>query len=365
MKSKQKINEKKVLMIAPVFLLLVFAGIFHALGGGSGGSANDIAATGINQTLPDAAFKKTEPGDKLGIYEMTARDSAKVKSSGLSSDGLGLGSGNGLHAGNPADPTTELTAKLEALNKELSKPGPAVNSASGAGAVGVSGPAAGQPASIKSDVDRLEFLMKSMQDKREEDPEVAQLNDMLDKIISIQNPELASQKLRAEVGSRPALLDSQFRAVPAIIVERQKVGQGASVKLRLLDTLRIGSMLIPKGHELFALSQLSNHRLLLNVKNIRLGTSIIPVNLSVYSLDGMAGLDAPAAELGMAAGAGFNDAVQGMQFLGMDQSIGVQAAGAGIDAAKSLLTKKVRKVRVPLKAGFKVLLRNNQIGRQR
>ncbi|MBB6271850.1 hypothetical protein HDF26_002307 [Pedobacter cryoconitis] len=367
MKTKEKINERKVLMIAPVFVLLVCAGIFYALGGGSGAYAAQLTASGINQSLPDAAFKKAEPGDKLGIYEMTARDSAKVKSIGLSAGGVaGSGFGSAAHA-TSTDPTNELTAKLEALNKELSKPSPplAFGTANTSAGLGVPGNVRAQPASIKNDVDRLESLMKTMQDKREEDPEVTQLSGMLDKIISIQNPELVSQKLRLNAGIQRALPDSQFRAVPAILVDKQKVTQGASVKIRLSDTLRIGSMLIPKGHELFALTQLSNHRLLLNIKNIRLGTSIIPVNLSVYSLDGMPGIDAPEAELEVAAGAGFNDAVQGIQFLGMDQSIGVQAAGAGIDAAKSLLTKKIRKIRVPLKAGFKVLLRNNQPVQQR
>lgn len=369
MGTKEKINEKRVLMIAPVFVLLVCAGAFYSLGGGAGVKANELTASGINQSLPDAAFKKPEPGDKLGIYEMTARDSAKVKSSGATDGqviGSGIGSGFALGIGNApgarnADPTTELSAKLEALNKELAKPSPPTAVGSSGIGTGFSNAGHGQPASIKSDVDRLESLMRTMQDKREEDPEVTQLSGMLDKIISIQNPELAAQRLR--VGAKLGLSaapDSQFRAVPAVIVDKQKVSQGASVRIRLLDTLRLGNMLIPKGHELFALSQLSNHRLLLNIKNIRLGTSIIPVNLSVYSLDGMAGIDAPGAELGVAAGAGFNDAMQGMQFLAMDQSIGVQAAGAGIDAAKRLLSKKVRKMRVPLKAGFKVLLRNNQ-----
>lgn len=366
MGTKEKINEKRVLMIAPVFVLLVCGGMFYSLGGGSGAKANELTASGINQSLPDAAFKKPEPGDKLGIYEMTARDSDKVKSFGAA-DGQGIGSGLALGLGNTlggrnTDPTTELSAKLEALNKELAKPSPPVAVGSSGIGTGFSAAGQGQPASIKNDVDRLESLMRTMQDKRKEDPEVTQLSGMLDKIISIQNPELAAQRLRvdAKLGLSAAAPDSQFRAVPAIIVDKQKVTQGASVRLRLMDSLRIGAMLIPKGHELFALCQLSNHRLLLNIKNIRLGTSIIPVNLSVYSLDGMAGIDAPSAELGVAAGAGFNDAMQGMQFLSMDQSIGVQAAGAGIDAAKSLLSKKVRKVRVPLKAGFKVLLRNNQ-----
>lgn len=331
-------------MIAPVFVLLVLAGIFHALGGGTKSDAA-LHSSGINQQLPDAAFKKAEPKDKLGIYELTQKDSAKVKSLSFSGTDLGFQPKD--------DPTTQVSAKLEALNQELLKPQAPVSTSASLG------PKAHAAPGIRGDVDRLEGLMKVMQDQKEEDPEVTQLNGMLDKIMSIQNPELLARKLRSEAN---VPVDSQFRAVPAVIVDRQKVSQGASVKLRLMDSLRLGKMLIPKGHELFALVQLSNHRLLMSVKNIRLGTSIIPANLSVYSLDGMPGIDAPGAELGIAAGAGFNDAVQGVQFLGMDQSIAVQAAGAGIDAAKGLLSKKVRRVRVPLKAGFKVLLRNHQPG---
>jgi Conjugative transposon, TraM len=49
-----------------------------------------------------------------------------------------------------------------------------------------------------------------------------------------------------------------------------------------------------------------------------------------------------------------------MQLLSMDQSVATQAASAGIDAAKELLSKKVRRVKVKLKNGFPILLRNNQ-----
>ena len=42
----------------------------------------------------------------------------------------------------------------------------------------------------------------------------------------------------------------------------------------------------------------------------------------------------------------------------LDDSWGAQAAGAGIEAAKSLLSKKVKLVKVVVKAGYMVLLRD-------
>lgn len=80
----------------------------------------------------------------------------------------------------------------------------------------------------------------------------------------------------------------------------------------------------------------------------------------VYSLDGMPGIPAPEAELTGAVNGGTDDAIRSMQFLSMDQSIGVQAAGAGIDAAKSLFSKKLKKVRVKLKADYPILIRINK-----
>ena len=69
--------------------------------------------------------------------------------------------------------------------------------------------------------------------------------------------------------------------------------QGGIVKLRLNDTIRVKGMLIPKGQLFFCNASITNQRLLLEIKNIRLGNAIIPVNLVVYSLDGLPGMNAP------------------------------------------------------------------------
>lgn len=349
--EQQKKDKRKILLVLPLLVLPFMALAFYALGGGKGnGSPNQhVSQKGINTSLPDASFKGAEePQDKMGFYQQSDRDSSgRNNDNGIKNvaDRLGF---NGLEEDRQ---TKAINEKLKALNTEIAKPTPvAGNSGSGA--------ARPQPSSMKNDVDRLEALMKAMKENKGEDPEMAQLSEMMDKIIAIQNPGMVQDKLKQQP-ALPVKTDSAFKAIPAIIEGNQKVAQGAVVKLRLLDTIHLKDMVIPKNQLLFGSCNITNQRLLLTIKNIRLGSSIIPVDLSVFSLDGLIGIDAPEAELGEAAGNGATDAMQGMQFLSMDQSIGVQAAGAGIDAAKNLLSKKVKRIRVKLKGGQQILLRNN------
>ncbi|GGI23349.1 conjugative transposon protein TraM [Pedobacter mendelii] len=345
METRQK-DHKKVLLFLPILVLPFLALAFYAMGGGKGNeNLQQTSRPGINTHLPDATFKKDEPVDKMGFYQQKDRDSANKNGIENVADRLGFKQEDDFQ-------TKQINEKLEALNKEIAKP---VETRSYQARNNVS---ESQSTSIKSDVDRLEALMKVMQGNKNEDPEMAQLSSMMDKIITIQNPQLVQEKLRTQQSYGA---DTTFKAISAVIEGNQKVAQGGVVKLRLLDTIHLKGVVIPKNQLLFGSCNITNQRLLLSIKNIRLGNAIIPVDLSVFSLDGMIGINAPEAEISEAAGSGVNDALQGMQILSMDQSLGVQAAGAGIDAAKSLLSKKAKRIRIKLKAGQQLLLRNNQI----
>src|SRR4051812_22061243 len=135
---------------------------------------------------------------------------------------------------------------------------------------------------------------------------------------------------------------------------------GGAVKLKLTDSVTIKDQLLPKGQQLFGVCQVTNQRLLLTIQNIRLEKQIIPVNLTVFSLDGMPGIPAPEAELGGAAAGGADNALQAMQLMTMDQSLGAQAAAGGINAAKGLFSKKVKKIKVKLKDEYPILLKINK-----
>jgi hypothetical protein len=52
--------------------------------------------------------------------------------------------------------------------------------------------------------------------------------------------------------------------------------------------------------------------------------------------------------------------VQGVDITTLNPSIGAQAANAGIEAAKTLLTRKAKLIRVTVKAGYQVLLRDEK-----
>lgn len=346
MENNQEKNTRKLLLALPLLVLPFLSLGFYALGGGNGDRSAEAltAKPGINTSLPDAAFKKEDPQSKLSLYELAGREQ-KPDSLPASVTGQAFGSAN------VPDPNEQrINEKLAQISTEVNRPVPSVD-------YGTRYSGAAHNNNMTGDVDRLEKLMRTMQEGKTEDPEIKQLSEMMDKIIAIQNPESVAAKTVKPVGGEG---DTKFKAIPAQIVEKQKAVQGATIKLRLQDTVTLYGYLIPKGHEIFGTCRITNQRLLLDIKNIRLGTSIIPVDLSVYSLDGMPGLYAPEAELADAAGSGADDAVRSIGMYGMDNSIASQVAGAGIDAAKSLFSKKIKKIKVKLESGQPVLLRNNQ-----
>jgi hypothetical protein len=343
METQEK-RKRRLLLILPLLVIPFLALAFYAMGGGRKDPNLSIAANkGINTSLPEAKFKKEEPKDKLGFY---AEAGKATENENAVKDVAGKLGFNRVEE----DPQTEqINKKLEVLNREITRP---VKPGSYSGYK----PPQHQNSSMKNDVDRLEALMRSMQRSGGQDPEMEQLGGIMDKILDLQHPERLKEKYDAKLLTN---LDSQFKAIPAYIEGNQKIMQGSVIKLRLKDTIRLNGEIIPKNQLLYGTAVISNQRVLLDIKTIRLGTSIVPVNLSVYSLDGMKGINAPEAVLSEAVSGGTDDVLRNLQVLTSDQSVATQIAGAGLDAAKSVLSKRVRKVKVKLKAGELVLLRNN------
>lgn len=236
----------------------------------------------------------------------------------------------------------QIQQKLTQLNRQITQP---------------ESPATGIDEAEPAELKKLEKLRKQVnQNGSSEDPELKQLDKMLDKIQAIQNPSAAAEPKQ----EKPAEPAKPFRAIPAVIDGKQRVADGAAVKLKLTDTVTIKGQSLEKGQLLFGSCQVINQRLLVNIKNIRLGTQIIPVELAVYSEDGMPGIPAPEAELSGIAASNADQALQSMQVMSMDQSLGAQAAAGGINAAKDLFSKKVKKIKVKLEDAYPVLIKINR-----
>ncbi|OKS85682.1 conjugative transposon protein TraM [Mucilaginibacter polytrichastri] len=403
-------RQRKFMLVLPLLVLPFITLAFWALGGGKmqAAEAATVQQKGFNLNLPDANLKDDKPMDKMRYYEDAQKDSARIR--GLEqNDPARLAQGQPEAFGNPfkgnattgglntsvgggrgGDPNTEnIYRKLELLNKELNKPAPTM------GSTGVSTPTPRGAAAVgTADVDRLEKMMQAMSQRDGEDPELQQINGMLEKIMDIQHPErvkeqldkVAAQKQQqaytvSKVGDKAVtVLDNNVylqnsengfyglddnatdttaqNAIPAVIHETQTLTSGAIVKLRLQADITVNGILIPKDSFVFGTASLSGERLGIEITSIRSGNSIFPVALEVFDMDGLGGIHIPGAIARDVVAQSADRNVQGIGITSLDATWQGQAASAGIETAKTLFSKKVKLVKVNVKAGYQVLLRD-------
>ncbi|MDI1305244.1 MAG: conjugative transposon protein TraM, partial [bacterium] len=117
---------------------------------------------------------------------------------------------------------------------------------------------------------------------------------------------------------------------------------------------------IPENNFLFGTASLKGDRLIIKINSLRYGNSLFPVDLSVYDMDGLTGIYIPGAINRDVAKASAGRSMQTLGVANLDDFWGAQAAGVGIEAAKSLLSKKVKLIKVAVKAGYQVLLRDEK-----
>jgi conjugative transposon TraM protein len=157
-----------------------------------------------------------------------------------------------------------------------------------------------------------------------------------------------------ELGT-PALQNTLLGIIP----EKQILTTGATVKIRLLADILVSKTLVPRGQFIYGTASLNNERLKINISSIACNKLILPVSLSVYDLDGMEGIYVPGSIDRDASKQSASDAVNTLGLASPDASFGAQAASVGIEAAKTLMSKKIRLVRVTLKEGYQILLKDN------
>ena len=249
-----------------------------------------------------------------------------------------------------------------------------------------------------NEVDKLENMMQSLNRSNGDDPEIRQLDGTLEKILDIQHPERVKDRIKEKslknkelvfpITKTPkeesiSLLDTDKKnpdkefvffgltdessfsdndnAIEAVVHENQILVNGAVVKLRLLNDVYLNGSLIPKGNFVFGIASLNAERLEIEISSIRCRQSLYNVKLEVYDIDGLPGIYIPGAITRDVAKQSADNSLQLMELSTMDPSFKAQAATAGIGAAKTLLSKKVKQVKVMLKAGYKVLLKDKNI----
>ena len=149
--------------------------------------------------------------------------------------------------------------------------------------------------------------------------------------------------------------------VAACIHQDQTLVDGQAVKLRLLEPMQAGSIVVPKNTLVAGTAKVQGERLDILVSSIEYAGNIIPVELAVFDTDGQKGLSVPSsmeqeafneamANIGSGLGTSISFAQSAGQQVAMDVTRGLLQGTSGY------LAKKFRTVKVKLKAGYRVML---------
>lgn len=168
----------------------------------------------------------------------------------------------------------------------------------------------------------------------------------------------SSRGFNTSVGGKPTTVKN---TIAAVVAGNQSVVDGESVKLRTTEPMWIGNRLIPRNTTITGSARIQGERLEIGITSLECEGSIYEVELQVYDSDGQEGINIPQSmesdalhEIGANMGSTMGSSIN------ISTNTGAQIAsdvGRGlINGVSQYLTKKLRTVKVHLKAGYRVML---------
>ena len=160
------------------------------------------------------------------------------------------------------------------------------------------------------------------------------------------------------IGTAPL---TEKNTISACVHTRQTVTDGQTVRFRLLEPMQVSGKEIPRNTSVVGVAKIQGERLNVLISSLEYHGNIIPVELAVYDTDGQAGIFIPGsmersaakeivAGMGTSAGSSMNFSTDAGAQLAADLGKGL------IQGTSQYFSKKMRTVKVHLKAGYKVLL---------
>lgn len=169
-----------------------------------------------------------------------------------------------------------------------------------------------------------------------------------------------------------AVNEKEPTLIKAIIDENVKAVDGSRVRLRLLDDVEIGEMIVKKGAYLYAtMSGFSSQRVKGTVKSVLVDDEIVKINLSLYDTDGMEGLYVPSSQFretskDVASGAVTGNVDMNTTNTGSSFSQwGMQTMQNAYQKTSNAIGKAIKKNKVKLKYGTFVYLINSRANESR
>ena len=209
---------------------------------------------------------------------------------------------------------------------------------------------------------------------------------MMDSLEKAKNPEYqsalaAENKLKMNKEKMAAFLNSTLRVdksslnpsfnsiakksgdsfIKAVIDENTKGYLGSRIRFRLLEDINVGKHKINKGTMLYGqISGFSLQRVNLNVISILKDGNILPVNLSVFDMDGMQGLYVPASDFREMLREMGSNSVQGTQMDKGGESFFTSLFSSLFSSTSKTISNMIRQNKAKLKYNSYIYLINDK-----
>lgn len=224
--------------------------------------------------------------------------------------------------------------------------------------------------------------------QRSVDPDLAAINETIEKLAALQQPQGQGKAVKPEnndaleVRGGEAMDEGYFGAkrgkatnrfyderlgekktamMAAVIAEAQVLQAGSVVKIQTRQAITISNHTLPAGSLIYGIAAIDNERLLVQISTISTGQNLLPVDLSIYDLDGMEGIYAPGSTQRDILKSTADQSLHSVNVMSLDGGLKTQAASAGIGAAKNIISKKAKAIRVSVSAGYLVFLCDNRL----
>lgn len=186
------------------------------------------------------------------------------------------------------------------------------------------------------------------------------LKENKEKMDAFLNKTLSVSKAKSIGNFNHISREGENYTIKAIIDENIKGYLGSRIRIRLLEDIAIGKYNVKKGTYLYAeISGFTLQRVNLNIVSVMVNNTILPINLTIYDMDGLKGLYVPSStfremtrELG-------SNSVQGMN-MESGQGFFSSLASSLFRSVSESIVALIRKNKVTLKYSTHIYLINEK-----
>lgn len=154
--------------------------------------------------------------------------------------------------------------------------------------------------------------------------------------------------------------------ISAVVHGTQTIADGQAVRLRLTEPIKAGDVVVPENTVVTGVGKIVGERLEILLTSVEYGGKVLTVELFVYDSDGQRGIFIPSSmeqsaikEIAANMGGSLGSTISLSQQSAGEQLLTDLGRGA-IQGTSQYLSKKLRQIKVTLKAGYRLMLLPNE-----